>query len=269
MPVASSLSQPPLRPDLGEAGVVALMTPAENPTAEAELSVLVGTDVHLVVTRMHAPDPQMDRRLIRYAEQMAHWMAPLAGAPLDAAVFACTGSSYLTSPDQAPGRSLDHGGRTLPLVAAANAVEDALTALGARRMAVVTPYPQSLTRSAVDWWARRGFEVASVAEVPAAAQGHPIYARDTRSILDTLRCAGDGDVVVALGTGAPSLPALAIASLDGERPMLSSNLATAWALDNVLNPVAASTPLDWLSAAAPWRDRLARRFPRLMARLCP
>ncbi len=255
------------RPDLGEAGVVALMTPAENPAAEAELGVLVSPDVNLVVTRMHAPDPDMGRRLVAYAEDVGRWMAPLSGAPLDAAVFACTGSSYLAAADRRPGRSLDHGGRALPLVAAANAVEDALLALGVRRVAVVTPYPGVLTRSAVDWWTGRGFEVASVTEVPAAAQGHPIYARDARSILDTLRRAGDGDAVVALGTGAPSLPALAVASRETSRPLLSSNLATAWALDRVLTPDAAASPLDWLSPDAPWRERLARRFPRLMARI--
>lgn len=271
--VSSPSRSVPIRPDLGAAGVVALMTPAENPTAEPELSVLADPDVSLLTTRMYSTDPDMGRRLVDYATGAARWMEPLGAAPLDAVVFACTGSSYLAGAARAPGRVIDHGGRSLPLIAAAHALEEALAALAARRLAIVTPYPQALTRAAVDWWTGRGFEIASVTEVPPADGGHPIYARDAAAILATLRGASGapGDVVVALGTGAPSLPALAVASLENARPMLSSNLATGWALSRVLSAAPAETARDslaaWLAADAPWRARLAIRFPRLMARL--
>lgn len=245
------------------------MTPAENPTAEPELSVLMGPDVNLLTTRMHVPDPDMNARLVGYARRMDRWMQPLAGAPLDGVLFACTGSSYLAPPHQAPGREIAHGGRTLPLVAAAEAVHDALKALNARRLVIVSPYPDSLTAAAVAWWRGRGYGIEAVLDVPPAAHGHPIYARDARAILATLTRARDetGDVVLALGTGAPSLPALAVASLQSERPMLSSNLCTAWAASRLLSPGSAEAPDAWLRPDAPWRARLAARFPRLMSRL--
>ncbi len=260
-----ALSQP--RPDLGRSGVIALMTPAENPTAEPELSVLLGPDINLLSTRMHIAEPDMHVRLERYAGEMARWMAPFGNAPLDAAIFACTGSSYLVPPANAPGRFLDHTGKHMPLISAANAVSDAVTALGARRLVLVSPYPDSLTAAAVKWWTAQGMDVRKVLSVPPAASGHPIYSRDARAILRTLQLAArmEGDVVLALGTGAPSLPALAVASLDADIPMLSSNLCTAWAANAALGQP--SSPLDWLAGEAPWRQRLLDRFPALMASL--
>jgi maleate isomerase len=258
-----------LRPDLGRAGVFAVMTPAENPTAEPELSVLMGPDVNLLTTRMHVLDADMDVRLIGYARGMDRWMQPFAGAALDGALFACTGSSYLTPRHDAPGRVIAQAGGNLPLVAAATAVHDALQALNARRLVIVSPYPNTLTLAATAWWRGMGYQIQAVLDVPPTAQGHPIYARDARAILATLRRARTetGDVVVALGTGAPSLPALALASLETERPMLSSNLCTAWAASRLLTPPQAEPPHAWLAPDAPWRARLASRFPRLMSRL--
>ncbi len=255
------------RPDLGRSGVIALMTPAENPTAEPELSVLLGPDINLLSTRMHIAEPDMNVRLERYCEHMTQWMAPFGKAPLDAAIFACTGSSYLARSENAPGRSLDHAGKDIPLIAAANAVHDAVAVLGARKLVLVSPYPDSLTSAAVRWWSAQGHEVRKVLSVPPATSGHPIYSRNVRSILNTLRMAArmEGDAVLALGTGAPSLPALAIASLEADIPMLSSNLCSAWAASAALRQ--ASSPLDWLAPGASWRARLAQRFPALMAGL--
>ena len=260
-----ALSQP--RPDLGRSGVVALMTPAENPTAEPELSVLLGPDINLLSTRMHIAAPDMNVRLRGYAADMDQWMAPFGKAPLDAAIFACTGSSYLVPPAGAPGRIFHHAGRDMPLIAAANAVRDAVAALGARKLVLVSPYPDSLTSAAVKWWTVQGHEIGKVLAVPPAASGHPIYARDARAILNTLRMAArmDGDAVLALGTGAPSLPALAIASLETHTPVLSSNLCTAWAVSAALGQL--STPRDWVAGEAPWLQRLLDRFPALMAGL--
>jgi len=255
------------RPDLGRAGVLALMTPAENPTAEPELSVLLGPDINLLTTRMYSSDADLHARLTVYADRMAHWMAPFGSAPLDGAIFACTGSTYLAKPGLAPGKSLTYAKRDIPLAAAANAVHDAVTELGASKLVLVSPYPDSLTNAAVRWWKGQGYDIGTVLAVPPAAYGHPIYSREARAILDTLRMASrmDGDAVVALGTGAPSLPALAVASLETNRAILSSNLCSAWAASVSLGQ--ASSPLDWLASDAPWRQRLQDRFPALMARL--
>lgn len=260
------------RPDLGAGGVVALLTPAENPTAEPELSVLLPPDVNLLTARMYAPDDDMGERLRAYGRGLSGWLAPFGDAPLDAVAFACTGSSYLLPPDERPEAPLMRNGAACPVVCAAGALEAALASLGASRITLVSPYPAGLTVTAASYWRARGFDIVAVHDTPAAEGGHPIYSKTASTLLGALRGAltEPTDAVVVMGTGAPSLAALSVASLETSTPILSSNLCTAWNVANVLSgraqPIGA-----WLAAEAPWRTRLAQRFPTVIDRLraCP
>lgn len=257
------------RPDLGAQAVVALLTPAENPTAEPEISTLLPPDFNLLTARMYAPGVDMHERLRRYEQQLPQWIEPFGDAPLDAIAFACTGSSYLLSPEQRCTSQITRANGPCPLIAAARAVERALHSLGARRIALVSPYPPALTEPATAYWSALGFEPAFVIQAPPSkVAGHPIYTQTAPDLLAVLREAAVAkgiDAIVATGTGAPSLPALAIASLETDVPVLSSNLATAWAVCQDLGHT--ETLQNWLSADAPWRARLATRFPTALARL--
>ncbi|WP_292051137.1 MULTISPECIES: maleate cis-trans isomerase family protein [unclassified Brevundimonas] len=257
------------RPDLGASAVVALLTPAENPTAEPEISTLLPPDFNVLTARMYAPFGDMHERLRAYELQMSRWLEPFGDAPLDAVAFACTGSTYLLAPEQRCSDRILRGKGPCPLIGAANAVERALKALGARRIALVSPYPPALTQPATAYWASRGFEPDFVLQAPPSkVAGHPIYTQTSSDLLAVLETAVRQrgiDAVVATGTGAPSLPALAVASLRADMPILSSNLATAWALCQDLGHTDSIT--DWLAADTPWRARLAARFPASLARL--
>ena len=257
------------RPDLGAAAVVALLTPAENPTSEPEISTLLPPDFNVLTGRMFAPSQDMHARLRAYEQQIPRWMEPFGDAPLDAVAFACTGSSYLLPDEQRCGSTFERSHDTLPLIAAARAVERALNALGAKRIALVSPYPPSLTDPATAYWEAQGFQPAFVLQAPKSkVAGHPIYTQTSSDLLAVLEQAASVkriDAVVATGTGAPSLPALAVASMKSDTPILSSNLATAWAVCEDLGQGMALE--KWLARDAAWRDRLAARFPTALERL--
>lgn len=258
------------RPDLGARGVVAVLTPAENPTVEPEFSVLAPPDVNLLTARMHSPASDMFTRLKAYETQLDNWLAPFGDAPLDAIAFACTGSSYLVAPEDRHPGTLQRTGGSCPVVGAAGSIDQALQSLQARRIILVSPYPAALTAPAKTFWAGRGYDIVEVAQAPEhKGGGHPIYSRTAQSLLTAMRQAdrlGPSDAIIALGTGAPSLPALAVASLETDTPILSSNLATVWALSNALS--GRSEPFKaWLNADAPWRERLWTRFPATHDRL--
>lgn len=269
-PIKTSIDR--MRPDLGARGVVAVLTPAENPTVEPELSVLTSPDVNLLTARMLAPAPEMLDRLTAYETQLERWLTPFGDAPLDAVVFACTGSSYLLEQERRHPLAIQRGGRPCPVVGAASAIEQGLQSLGAGRIVLVSPYPSSLTAHAAAYWSARGYQIAAVIETAeATGAGHPIYSKTAETLLAALRQAarqGPADAIVAMGTGAPSLPALAVASLETSTPILSSNLAAAWALDNILSDGPGATPLaHWLRPDAPWRERLWNRFPAVRDRI--
>lgn len=253
--------------DLGARGLVGLMTPRENPTAEPEAAVLLPPDVAMLAARMQSAAPLMADRLTDYARDLGQWVDAFGHAPLDAIGFACTGTSYLIA-DPLP----DHvrqGGRSVPFVTAAAALETALHQLGACTVAVVSPYPEALTRMAETYWAGRGFEVAAVRTLEPVGGYHPIYGQNGAAALAAVAAAREvgADAVLALGTGAPTLAAIAVALGRDGPPVLSSNLALGWRLSAVLAGNAAEPVSAWLTPGAAWISRLAARFPTALARL--
>lgn len=258
-------------PDLGARGVVALLTPAENPTAEPELSVLLPPDVNLLTARMHVPGVEMAARLRGYETRMTEWLKPFGDAPLDAVAFACTGSTYLLGPSRQRPQALQRRSGSCAVVCAADALKDGMESLGARRITLVSPYPSELTEPAAAHWRAAGYEIATVVQSPLAqGASHPIYGQTAASLLTGMKQALDAgpvDAVIAMGTGAPSLAALAIASAETSVPILSSNLATAWSVARNLGIEKRPSIATWLTSNAPWRERLWSRFPTARRRL--
>jgi len=252
------------RPEFGARGTVAVLTPAGNPTVEPELSVLLGRDVTMLASRMHDGAADMIGRLVAYASPLARWLAPLATTPLDAIGFACTGSAYVTpaAGAEAP-LTIAVGGRDVPLWTAAGAIETALREIGARRIALVSPYPRALTDRAVAYWQGRGFLIETVAEVAAEPGFHPIYALRQKNVMAAIREARRSpvDSILVSGTGAPSLGAQLAAAAEAGPPILSSNLCLGRILHMAL-PGAPEMPLDrWIGSDPPWAGELRHRFP--------
>jgi maleate isomerase len=271
VPARSPLPATFPRPDLGAGGTVVLLTPAENPTAEPELSVLLPPDVNLLTARMFVPAGDMLTRLKAYETRLVEWLAPFGEAPLDAVAFACTGSTYLLGSSRRRPAPVERRTGSTPVICAADALGDALENLGARRIILVSPYPAELTGPAADHWRAQGYEVVAVLQSQGAPDAaHPIYGQTAATLLQALRQAlssGPADAVVVMGTGAPSLAAIATASAETSLPILSSNLATAWSVVSKLDGPSDPSIRSWLAPDAPWRQRLWARFPAVRERL--
>jgi maleate isomerase len=142
------------------------------------------------------------------------------------------------------------------VLSAAQAILAVLAELGAKRVALVSPYPQWLTAAAERYWRDAGIALTSVAGLPQElADTRGIY-RLTTARVQALVAALDvrgADAVLLSGTGMPSLRT--IASLAAGLPVISSNLCLAWLL---ARGAGSAQPLErWLAADAPWRGRLA------------
>lgn len=221
----------------GRLGRVGLLVPQANTVAEAEAAILMPRGVGLVTARLTSPKPTIEARLADYLDGIADTAHRFGGIRLDAIGFACTGASYPLDPADEDARlAACSAALGAPVISAARAVTDALRTLGARRIALVSPYPDALTRASERYWAARGFVVAQVARVQAGdaavpAGAHPIYAlgdEAVRRAIDAVDGTG-ADTVVLLGTGIASLPAIAARPRVGGAPVLSCMLALAWA----------------------------------------
>jgi maleate isomerase len=137
--------------------------------------------------------------------------------------------------------------------------------LGARRIALVSPYNSALDQESAGYWTSRGFEV--VAEASAWRESsafHPIYSLSAAAA-DTALAELEGldvDAVLMLGTGMPTLRAIAGRPLVGTAPVLSCMLCVAWRAVSLIDP-AEATPealMDWVHARH-WRAALDRMMP--------
>lgn len=250
------------------AGLVGILTPQANATVEPELSVLLSPDVGMIVGRFTCPAPDLRTRLIAYFAGLEEAIAQFADAPLAAIGVACTGASYLLA--EQPAAFAKPWDGPLPVVSAAAAIEAALGSLGARRLALLSPYPAWLTDACLAYWQQRGFTIPLVRAPAPVEQGyHPIYAQRSRQATAVLAdiAALDVEAVLISGTGLPSLAALPRLNAAGGPPVISSNLALAWAIGEILagRGAAPASIAPWLRPDAPWVGRLAARFPAALA----
>lgn len=250
--------------DYGAAGRVAIFPPQANTTVEAELGVLLERDVACVVSRLTCYEEDSRARLRGYLANVGAAVRALDTARPQLGLFACTGCTYLAGLTE-EGRVFSALG--FPLISAARAVLAALDALGARRIALVSPYPAWLTEACVSFWRSQGRDVLAVRS-PAGdrTDTRRIYALGARDALQEIAALGEVrvDCILITGTGMPSLAAIAHAPT--AVPVLSSNLCLGWVAQRRLAGADCDRASleDWLSAQAAWRTRLAARFPSCM-----
>jgi maleate isomerase len=248
-------------------GLVGLLVPQANTTVEPECAMLWPPGVAMLVARMTSAGATIEERLADYQAALGHHAAQFADAPVGVLAVGVTGASYVVGPEaEDRERAASAGALGRPATNAALALVAALQGLGARRIALVSPYPEGLTRLSVAYWTARGFEVAQVQRVEApAGPGHPVYRLGGDAAASALPAlAGcDPDAVLLLGTGMPTLPTLARHPRLGRAPVLSSTLALAWhaleCLQGRGQAPSAAALLELLESPA-WRRRLADRL---------
>lgn len=236
--------------EYGTRGVLGIGVPQANPTAEQEMWALRPAGVSLVTVRLCSTAPDTRARLDEYLRRLGDSLKQYDELALDAFGFACTGSTYLFG-HEAERRHVGELEDALgyPIVTAAAAIEEALIELGARRIAMIAPYPEWLGELGTAYWTHRGFEV--VAHARAALAGpdtrniYRLRSDDALHVLDgmALEKTGTGsvDVVLFSGTGMPSLRAVRAAADRGLRA-ISSNLCLARSLSR---KVAIEPVQDW------------------------
>jgi maleate cis-trans isomerase len=246
-------------------GLLGVLTPQANTTVEPELMALLPPGIAMLNARMTSDKPTILARLLDYLASLEAWCTQFANAPVGAIAFACTGASYFAGvAEEEAAVARISAARGVPFVTAGQAVRDGFRVLGARRIGLVSPYPDDLTRAAIAYWTAMGFEVARVASSPL--QGgvfHPIYAMSGEGAQATLMALDpEGlDAIAMLGTGMPTLGPIARTPFHAGVPVLSCMLALAWrsvcALDAV--PASRDNLLAWVRGEG-WAGRHAARM---------
>lgn len=221
-------------PDYGLRGRIGLVLPSGNAAAEPELAALCPPGVSLHVTRARL-NGSSEADLLGMAEGTVAAASLLGDLRPDVVGFHCTAVSTYSAALEAEILARTAAACGVRVVATSGAVVAALRALGARRIALVTPYIPAINRREVAFLEAQGF--ACVAEHglglerPAEMLAVP---PERWCELVRAHVPDEADAVFLSCTAIRTLPVLAACEAASGRPVISSNAAMAWHLRRTL-----------------------------------
>jgi maleate cis-trans isomerase len=228
---------------------IGVLVPPGNPTVEPELYRMAPDGVSLHFARMQAPPSAgpagsaagMEERSRAYREGIDAPAATLADVRPAVVVLAHTASSYaLGFGRETPLVERISARSAAPTLMAAHAALAALRHLGVTRLALGTPYPESISLQGKAYWEAAGFTLVGYHRLDDVSD---IYAEtEERAYLLARRAdSRDAEAVLLSGTGLPTVAMLETLERDLGKPVISSNQACLWRalrLAGVREPIA-------------------------------
>ncbi len=221
---------------LGWRGMAGLIVPANNSVILPEIYRALPDGITAYETRMNVEGDltvEAVERMIRDANAAA---TLLRQTGVDLICYCCMASSIIKGwewEDELLARLAPNAARGA--TSANRAMLDALRHLGARTVALVTPYPGELNALLGEFFAARDIRVASIGgvEVRDVKEVRRLEPEGLRAICRELDLGGV-DALCLLATDMETLSVIDALEREFDRPVVSSNQAIAWAILNGL-----------------------------------
>ena len=199
------------------------------------------------------PQPQ---RLDRTNEELATASRYVGSVGLDAMVYSCTTGSFYRGIgwDKEMERMMEEASGA-PAFATSPSVVEALNEFGAKKLSVVTPYPEWNNRLLLPYLEANGFEVLSLDGHPKTGSGQVrTPEQDPEEIIEFAvgRCRPDADVLLCSCTDWGTLEVVERLEELAGKPVVSANQATIWL---VARQLGLEGPIDGFGSLL--RDHLA------------
>ena len=251
--------------EYGARGILGLLVPQANTTAEPEVQIMLDPDIALLTGRLTSPQPEMRERLEDFLTNIDEFITTFSNAPLAGLGFLITGSTYhfehAAEDAYFEQMSQRYG---YPIVSAGQSIRRAFKTLGAKRIGLVSPYPDWLTERSAAYWARTGVQIVGL-ESPLAVGGfHNIYTLRNDAVLAAAErlLPLQPDLILLAGAGMPTLAPI-MALTDRGCPAISSNFCMAWQLMQMSSSdyFNRESLVRLMQPDAPWRAAFRLRYP--------
>jgi maleate cis-trans isomerase len=211
---------------------IGLIVPSTNAVNEPEFWRMAPEGVSILTARAMLLGAASEDSYQRMAQAVDGAAEQLATAEVDIVAYGCTSGSFIC-PMEDLVRGMQERAR-VPALAAAGAVVAALRALGARKVALATPYVDFVNQREIAFLREYGFEVTSLLglDMGHTQEERRAIARVPPEALYRLGRAvdrPDADVVFLSCTNLASLGVIARLEQDLGKPVITSNQACFWA----------------------------------------
>lgn len=168
-------------------------------------------------------------RLVSEHETLGEAVRALGASEPEVIAYACTSGSFVggVAGERAMCEAMNTAGE-VPSLTTSGALLEALEELGAKRIALVTPYTESVTESLEEYLAEAGVTVTGRAFLGLTRH---IWKVPYRSVVDMARQAvvGAADALFISCTNLPTYDAIPQLEAELRMPVLSANQVTMWA----------------------------------------
>ncbi len=209
-----------------------LIVPPSNSTNEAEFWERVPADISVVTVRMdlHLPDssPDFEEVMCRDLDKACR---DLKAAGADICIYACTAGSMAMEKERLSAELDRHG---LPSLHTAEALLQAFSALGVRKLAIATPYTPDINAHEKHYLEEQGLEVLSIdgMNIGEDVSEFALLSQIPPAVVSEHALTADRPRAEALFVSCTDLPASTlIEPLEQKlgKPVITSNQATLWA----------------------------------------
>jgi maleate cis-trans isomerase len=215
----------------GAKGRIGLIVPANNSVIEPEFWSVLPPGYAAHATRLLAKGDLTPEAIRRMERDVDGALEAITATGVDVVAYCDMVTTFIMEPgwNEAAVERFSRAAN-VPCLSAWTALRDALRKLGARRLAIGTPYPAAIHARVPKFFAQRGFEVKTHAtlDILAMREVPAVDAERLERFVRGLRPAGC-DALVLLATDLPTFGAIRGLESEHGMPVLTSNQTLLWA----------------------------------------